>query len=246
MGTRTETADWYERYYRDKGAERNDLLANPGVLFQAFAADRALIAALQGCGLERGAARVLDVGCGGGAGLALLQRLGFVPEHLFGVDILEPRVALARRLVPNTNVSRQDAAAMSFPDGAFDIVCESTMFYQITDEVLAGRIAGEMVRVTRPGGFLILTDWRYARPGSAMYRSVTPRRIARLFGVGAATAVRRRLRGALVPPLGRFLSRRAPGLYFAVHALAPPLVGQITTVLRKAGSSPAPRHPERS
>jgi SAM-dependent methyltransferase len=235
MGTQSETTDWYERYYREKGADRNDLLANPGVLFQGFAADRAFIAAVRGCGLDRTSAKVLDVGCGGGTGLALLLRLGFPPQNLSGVDIQEPRIAAARKLVPGTSLSCQDAAGMTFPDGAFDLVFESTMFYQISDEALAARIAREMVRVTRRGGFLILSDWRYAKPRSTTYRAVTAGRIARLFGVPDTARVRRRVRGALVPPLGRFLSHRAPALYFAVHALAPFLVGQITTVLQKAG-----------
>jgi hypothetical protein len=40
-------------------------------------------------------------------------------------------------------------------------------------------------------------------------------------------------KGALVPPVGRFLSSRLPGLYFAVQALMPPLVGQTTTILER-------------
>jgi hypothetical protein len=63
---------------------------------------------------------------------------------------------------------------------------------------------------------------------------VTPARIAALFDVGGSTSVIARERGALVPPVGRRLSRYLPSLYFLVQALLPPLVGQVTTVLRKA------------
>ncbi len=62
---------------------------------------------------------------------------------------------------------------------------------------------------------------------------MSKRRVAELFDVGGSTSWVTRQRGALVPPVGRVLSKYAPWLYFLVKALLPPLVGQITTVLRK-------------
>ena len=62
---------------------------------------------------------------------------------------------------------------------------------------------------------------------------MTPRRIAALFDVGGETSVVARERGALIPPLGRFLSSRLPSLYFVVQGLLPFTVGQVTTVLQK-------------
>jgi hypothetical protein len=41
------------------------------------------------------------------------------------------------------------------------------------------------------------------------------------------------IRGALIPPVGRFLSKYCHALYFPVAALLPPLVGQVVTVLQK-------------
>ena len=101
----------------------------------------------------------------------------------------------------------------------------------LTSEDIARRIAREMLRVTRSGGYLVLVDWRYAKPKSRDHRPMSPGRL--LFDVDRATDVVAGERGALVPPLGRFLSRRAPSLYFAVQALMPFAVGQITTVLQK-------------
>src|SRR6266850_1054998 len=47
------------------------------------------------------------------------------------------------------------------------------------------------------------------------------RRIADLYQVGTRTEVCRAFRGALVPPVGRFLSKYFSSAYFAVHALFP-------------------------
>ncbi|HUQ19468.1 MAG TPA: class I SAM-dependent methyltransferase [Gemmatimonadaceae bacterium] len=223
----------YERYYAKHGVDRNDLLANPEVTFQAFAFDRANIRALQQTSLDRETATVLDVGCGTGASLLQFIRLGFRPENLSGVDNGEERIALARKQFPSVSFRCESAEQMSFTDNSFDVAFESTLFMMLTSENVAQRIASEMLRVTRPGGYIMLADWRYSRPGSEDHRAMTPSRIASLFGVGGQTSVVTRERGALVPPLGRFLSRRLPSLYFVVQGMLPFAVGQITTVLQK-------------
>jgi len=223
----------YSRYYDQHGADRNDLLGNPEVTFQTFAFDRANIRALQRMDLDRDAARILDVGCGSGAGLIPLLRLGFRQQQMRGVDISPERIEQAKKTLPLADFRCESADAMSYPDNDFDIVLESTMFVLLPSDEMARRIARDMVRVTKPGGYLMLIDWRYSKPGSDVYRAMSKKRVAELFDVGGATRLIARERGALVPPVGRALSKYAPSIYFLVQALLPPLVGQITTVLRK-------------
>lgn len=134
---------------------------------------------------------------------------------------------------PTVDFRRESGEVTTFADASFDIAFESTLFMMLTSDEVAGRVAAEMIRVARPGGYVMLADWRYAKKKSPDHRAMSPDRIASLFSVGAGTELVARERGALVPPLGRFLSRRAPSLYFAVQALVPFAVGQITTVLRK-------------
>jgi ubiquinone/menaquinone biosynthesis C-methylase UbiE len=145
------------------------------------------------------------------------------------IDISEERVAQGRRRLPALDLRQGDATAMPYATGTFDLVIESTMFTQMTDEIAAAAIASEMVRVTKPGGYILLTDWRYnfGRPG---YRGLSRARIKTLFGSFEGVA---RKHGALLPPIGRTLSRYASWLYFPVCALMPLLVGQLTVVLRK-------------
>ena len=223
----------YSRYYDEHKEDRNDLLSNPEVAFQNFAFDRANIRALQRIGIDRRSARVLDVGCGTGAGLLTFLRWGFPQENLSGVDISGARIDEAKASLPLSDLRCESAEALTYADGTFDLVTESTMFILMPDDSMASRIAREMVRVTKPGGHIMLVDWRYSKPGSDVYRAVTPSRIAALFDVGRLTSVVAREKGALVPPVGRRLSRYLPSLYFFVQAILPPLVGQVTTVLRK-------------
>lgn len=223
----------YESYYAKHGADRNDLLTNPEVTFQTFAFERANIRALNRLGLDREKAKVLDVGCGTGSSLLQFIKLGFLPENLAGVDDSAERLDEARARFPNVDFRCENAEQLSFSDATFDVVFESTLFMMLTSEDVAQRIAREMLRVTKPGGYSMMADWRYAEPNSKVHRAVTKNRIASLFRVGEATTVVARERGALLPPLGRFLSRRAPSMYFVVQSLVPFAAGQVTTVLQK-------------
>jgi ubiquinone/menaquinone biosynthesis C-methylase UbiE len=178
-------------------------------------------------------ARVLDIGCGDGDSLWILLRLGFEPANLFGVDIQEDKIAEARATNSLVNFACADATSLSYESETFDLAMESMMFLQLTDDDIARRIVAEMIRVTRPGGILLVSDWRYSKPGSQEFKGVSTRRIADLYQVGIQTEVCRRFRGPLVPPIGRFLSKHLPSAYFLVQAVMPFLAGQMITVLRK-------------
>jgi SAM-dependent methyltransferase len=230
----TATEDYYREYNVKKGVDRNSLLHNPEVLFQSLARDAAMVRALRWINPNPQSARVLDVGCGDGDSLWIFLRLGFEPSNLFGVDIQEHRIAQAKATNPLVNFECTNATNLGFPDGTFDIAMESMLFLQLTDDDIARRIASAMLRVTKPGGILLVSDWRYSKPGSDEFKGVSPSRIADLYQIGTRTDVCRTFRGPLVPPVGRFLSKYLSSAYFAIHALFPFLAGHMITVLRKS------------
>jgi|SRR6185312_12896253 len=231
-----DTKQWYEQYYGDKGATRNNILRDPGALFQLLAHDIALTRALRSVSANQDSSLVLDVGCGEGGNIFLLLRLGFTPTNLFGIDIQEDRIARAKSKNPLITFQCGDAACQNFPNNTFDLVMESALFIHLTDDMLAKRIAAEMIRVTRPGGSLLIADWRYPKPGNPNYKAVSARRIRDLFDVGSSTVVYKTFRGPLVPPIGRFLSKHCSPPYFLLHTLFPFLVGHTVTVLKKVES----------
>jgi len=233
-----DTTEWYRNYYRTKGSTRNDPLSNPEVVFQQFGIDESVLHALRSTDLDRARAIVLDVGCGAGGSLSRFLNLGFPPDHLHGIDILPDRIAEARRLWPNVHFDFGDATSMRYPPESFDLVMESTMFVQLTDEELSETIGREMLRVAKPHGYVMLIDWRYGKPWDHHYLGLSRSRIRKIFQVGVLTDFCTSRNGALLPPLGRPLSRYAPAAYFLVRALFPVLVGTKTTVLRKKGPIP--------
>ena len=170
----------------------------------------------------------------GGGDIYELVRLRYSHRNITGIDIRSECVAEAKQLWPQVCFIQGDASQMEFEDGCFDLVFESTMFATLPDDVLSAGIAAEMVRVCKPGGYLLLRDWRTPKPRDANYKALTKARLRKLFAVGRDTRVVGIHKGALVPPVGRFLSARLPSVYFLVAALLPMLVGQVSYLLQKS------------
>ncbi|UQA63528.1 methyltransferase domain-containing protein [Polyangium aurulentum] len=103
--------------------------------------------------------RVADICCGLGDFAILLQR-DFRPEYLVGVDHSKPLLRYARQVVSDfglENIEYQygDAAALLLADNSFDFVsCRLSL--QVFPE--PDRIVHELVRITRPGGRVYITN----------------------------------------------------------------------------------------
>lgn len=227
------TQQYYNDYYDQKGRDRNSIRLNPGVLFQVLAMESSVIRVMRECPIVPGKAKLLDVGCGAANNWFQLTRLGFELHNLSGIDIFAERLADAKTLYPQATFIHGDASKMNFADNSFDLLFEFTMFATLPDDELSASIAREMLRVCKPGGHILLIDWRTPRPKTFTYKALTRRRVNSLFRVGTETELIAVCRGALVPPVGRFLSAYLPSVYFLVAALFPFLVGQVAYLLVK-------------
>jgi MPBQ/MSBQ methyltransferase len=100
---------------------------------------------------------VLDVGCGiGGSSRILAQDYGF---HVTGITISPQQVQRAQALTPPGLPVRfqvDDALALSFPDGSFDVVWSIEAGPHMPDKA---QFARELLRVLKPGGILVVADW---------------------------------------------------------------------------------------
>lgn len=228
-----DTKSWYTKYYRSLGRNRNDLRSNPEVLFQTLAQEAAIVRSATYLQHDPADATILDVGCGGGGNIFQLIRLGYRYANITGIDINDERIAIGKADFPLCHFFIADASQMFFSDNSFDLIYESTMFSTLPDEDLCIAISREMVRVCKKGGYLLLVDWRYKKSGSTKYNALNRKKVKTYFGVSQVTDLISVEAGALVPPLGRFLSKYIPSLYFLVAALLPFSVGQIVYILKK-------------
>ena len=232
------SAQWYKEYYLRKGSNRNDILMNRGVLFQSLAFQKSVIEALRTVPISRNW-KILDVGCGSGASLLQFLAFGFHPGNLYGIDIIPERIQEAQERWPTINFAHGDAVSMEYESDFFDMVMQSGMFFQTRDDNRARLAADEMLRVVKPGGHIMLIDWRY-NYGHPECKRLSRTRIVQLFQVGTKTSILCCTSGALIPPLGRFLSTYLSSSYFVVQRLLPFLVGQVTTILSVGSSSEDP------
>jgi ubiquinone/menaquinone biosynthesis C-methylase UbiE len=97
--------------------------------------------------------RALDVGTGAGA---LALALAPLVREVVGLDPVPELLALARaRAAPNSEFVEGDGTALPFPDGAFDLAgTQRTLHHVARPE----RVVGELARVTRPGGHVLVID----------------------------------------------------------------------------------------
>jgi len=174
---------------------------------------------LSGSGLvPLGERRVLDVGCGHGHFLGLLQSLGARASNLHGVDLLAERIAYARSHHPGIRFSVGNAGELAYPDHFFDLVLLFSVLTSILDPEMRKRVAAEVTRVLKPGGAILWYDFRFDDPWNPNVRGVRRTEIATYF-----PDCRRRLQSVtLLPPLARRLGPFTSVLY--------PLLARVPTL----------------
>jgi SAM-dependent methyltransferase len=100
--------------------------------------------------------RVLDVGCGMGTFVFEAARAGAVA---IGVDLAAAAMVAAGSVAREERVPARflqaDAAALPFADAAFDVALAADFTEHLDDGTL-DRVAGELARVVRAGGRLIV------------------------------------------------------------------------------------------
>ena len=105
---------------------------------------------------------VLDL-CTGTATNAIAIAKKNPNAKIVGVDLSKDMLVVARNKVNKENLAnvrlyRMDATQMNFKDESFDKVLLSLVLHE-TDEELAKKIIKEAMRVMKPDGELVVTEW---------------------------------------------------------------------------------------
>ncbi len=161
MGDRSEP----ESEYDDTFVAALECMWGEGFLSPGGAGEVARI--LEGVGLA--GKRVLDVGCGLG-GIDVLLAREHRAGHVVGIDIEAPLIARARQLVAEAGLSHRITLELvspgPFPHEAdsFDVVFTKDSIIHVPDKTAFYR---EVLRVLRPGGWFVGSDW--LRGGAGEY-----------------------------------------------------------------------------
>ncbi|WP_084701563.1 class I SAM-dependent methyltransferase [Streptacidiphilus anmyonensis] len=136
--------------------------------------------------------RLLDLGCGRGA--VLIQAAAHLPSgRAVGVDLWSgsdqsgnrPEATLANAaaagVLDRVEVRTADMTALPFADGSFDVVTSALAIHNIPSRERRRRALDEAMRVLRPGGRLLVADFRpmarqyVAHLGQGTLRDLGPR-----------------------------------------------------------------------
>ncbi len=183
--------------------------------------------------------RVLDLGCGTGE-LTRLTARHFPDAEVVGVDFTAAMLAVARRRTPagptTVGYGRATALRLPFSDGAFDVATNAFLVRNLADLDAA---LGEMRRVLRPGGVLLIleitepTSPAVASLFHAYFDHVVPWLGAAVDSAGPYRYLPESLRRLPPRPAFRDALRRAG---FGRVDLVPQSMGIVTTFLAEAGA----------
>ena len=214
--------------------------ARMGHVFQAQERERFVLLGLRRHGMLPLADKsILEVGSGTGGRLRDFVKWGAMPENLTGVELLPGEIARARALLPAAvTLLCRNAAELPFPAATFDIVLQSTMFTSILEPALRRQVAAEMVRVLKPTGLILWSDFFLNNPRNHDVRRVSKREIKALFS-GCRVELRRT---GLAPPLARRLAEHS---WLATYLLGhvPWLCTHYLGVIRPPGDRPGHEAP---
>ncbi|NIJ06629.1 SAM-dependent methyltransferase [Sphingomonas vulcanisoli] len=128
-----------------------------------------------------GAEQVLDVGCG--RGLLLIEAARRLTSgHANGVDLWRsedqsanaPEAALRNARIEGVahrvSIRTGDARELPFPAQSFDLVMSHWVLHNLPTDAQRSQAVGEMVRVLKPGGLILLADIKYHTAYRAMLR----------------------------------------------------------------------------
>ncbi len=99
--------------------------------------------------------RIMDVCCGTGYQVKLLNRSGF---SAVGIDLSSEMLAVSKRGKWKAPCFKQDATAIDYPDESFDLVL-ITMALHEKDPAARQKIVAEMDRILQPDGHLLIADY---------------------------------------------------------------------------------------
>ena len=171
----SELRDQIKSQYAHRDAIKGDRYAwhKPDVMNQTVAksfALRKLLRRLIGENLSQ--IHVLDVGCGTGTLLRELLELGVEAQNCTGVDFLSDRIEEANNRSPQAMNFQVGGLESVDPAHRFNLVTAFTVLSSVLDAQARQDLLKEMWSRVKPGGWMMIFDFRFNNPRNKDVRAV--------------------------------------------------------------------------
>lgn len=154
-----------------------------------------------------------------------MKRFGFEWCNIYANELLDDRVAILDKNIPNTNIYSGDALKLNF-ENYFDVVFQSTVFTSILDFDFKKLLAQKMWDMTKENGLVLWYDFKYDNPSNKDVKGVGRDEIKKLFPNSKKIVFHN---VTLAPPIGR----RVGKLYNFFNILFPFLRTHIVAEIYK-------------
>ncbi len=125
---------------------------------------------------------ILDVGCGGGLDIEFWHNSGWPVDQLAGIDLVETRVKAARQRNPDVDIRVGTGVSLPFADDAFTVATAATVFSSILSPTARSALFGEMERIVRPDGLIVIYDFVIRNPRNPRVVAMSSGRLMELAG----------------------------------------------------------------
>ncbi len=103
--------------------------------------------------------KILDAGCAHGRLVPTLLRHGVKKENYVGIDISENLILKARETFLDIRFDVGNVCTLPYENNTFDVVVSSAVLHHIPSRKLRIQMIQELLRVTKPGGEIMLLVW---------------------------------------------------------------------------------------
>ena len=159
--------------------------------------------------------KILDLGAGELFWGDQFVAMGIKRDDYVGLDLLVWRLQNGRASGRDYQAVAASAAELPFETATFDVISQFTMMTSVLDDALRRRIAAEMIRVLKPGGYILWYDFRYNNPSNPNVRGIRRAELESLFpGLPANLQTI-----TLLPPLARKLGLPLLKFFYACPIL---------------------------
>ena len=98
---------------------------------------------------------LLEVGCGAGAMLLPLSKMGI---NVAGVDYSTSLIEVAKKVIPNLIAYVTEACELPFKNDEFDAILSFSVFLYFPDYEYAEKVLSEMLRVSKKDAKILIAD----------------------------------------------------------------------------------------